>query len=555
MVKILLSFAIGFQLFVSFSITAQVPPTSTTVQHCRGYFGGPNPEFIDSPQACAMYRCKEYWGGQFHKWDGFCISAGYHSGPPAGDMGVFFKAYLCNPGCHTIDINNGVQTWYTPEPLCSDANNSFAVDTDDDGEVNQCWPTVSMPENIAEPNCSGQGSVANPVLISTAIKYESEIDYQSKRSKFKVERKYNSYDALWRFGWNYELEEVTTNHYKLTEPSGKVVNFINDGTGNFLAQTHSQYMLSNVGGLFFVSTGELLLIFNSSGALQSKVFRDGYQEDLQYAAGKISGVTNNRGESLTINYHPYDTNRIDSIVIGSTTLKYSWDVYDTEPLVKNIRLNGHIVLTYKYNRYGRLIEKLDASGQELASWSYDPVDKTRILSAEKNGKEAYEIITVSPTIKRIKNPLNKWTEYELVDVKNGLLKIAEVRGEASTNCEAANKFYSYDNNGYLRTQTDWKDSVTYYEYDSQGRQTLKRQGYRWQNDTPKSGVVSNVLSFLDAPSNPSNLIETVTCWHSTLNQPERIIENDRVTIYDYFTSGQLKTNKIEPRNASNETCQ
>ncbi len=555
--KKLLIFSKIFYIFLPISANAWILPEQTNVDLCRHVYVV---DFIEDFQACAWRKCRQVTrqdkGDQCieanidPKWDDNHINY--------SEWSLRAKAVRCGSnGCSgpfSVDRQNAVKVISQTKNKCNDSANDFAVDVNSDNSIDQCWPHVDVQENLGANNCEQPG-VGNPILLSTGIKYESDIDYISPIAKnFIIKREYNSFENIWRFNWQISLHEKSISEYDLIDSSGRKITFI-ESSGVFNSQTHQQYLFSKTPNDIAITTPAIKYLFDTSGRLISATYNDGLTLSYHYTNDQMTSITSNRGLSASIIFHPVFAVP-ETITIGNNEIDYSWRTVPSGALVSKVWVNGALKVQYGVNGHLRLSSKRDGDNKLLASWVYDPIDQRRVIQSVAGEQGAtFTVKQLSPTLKRVQNPLGKWTEYEFVDVKNGLLKVAEVRGEASTNCEAANKFYSYDNNGYLRTQTDWKDSVTYYEYDAQGRQTLKRRGYKWQNNTPQSGVVSNVLSFLDAPSNPNNLIETITCWHSTHNQPERIIENDRVTIYDYFTNGQLKSNKVEPRSASNETCQ
>ena len=75
---------------------------------------------------------------------------------------------------------------------------------------------------------------------------------------------------------------------------------------------------------------------------------------------------------------------------------------------------------------------------------------------------------------------------------------------------------SYDANGYLASETDWKGNITTYVHDAQGRETSR---------TEASGTAQ---------------ARTITPqWDTTLNVPTQITAPGKVTTYSYDAQGHL----------------
>jgi uncharacterized protein RhaS with RHS repeats len=110
-------------------------------------------------------------------------------------------------------------------------------------------------------------------------------------------------------------------------------------------------------------------------------------------------------------------------------------------------------------------------------------------------------------------------------------RVYKVTGEPTANCVGANQAYTYTPQGWLETKTDWNGSVTKYTYDTFGRELTRTQAL----GTPDATTVQ-------------------TCWHETHNQPARIIEATRITLFDYTATGQLKSQTIKPRPAGTVDC-
>lgn len=213
--------------------------------------------------------------------------------------------------------------------------------------------------------------------------------------------------------------------------------------------------------------------------------------------------------------------------------------------------------TYHYEdiNFPRLLTGItDNKGIRYATWSYDSAGRA-ILS-----KHAGDVDMVSldythyddaqdPRVKET-NPLGKETTYHLEYISDSK-KIVNVEGHQSTNCLASSSYKTYYTTGLVQTETDRSGNVTYYEYDASNRLYLKAKGYQWSG-SPMSGVVTNVLAYLTAPSNANELNTTKYCWNDA-GGLEREVNARSVEIYSYL-NGNLQSKTLQPRSTLNENC-
>ncbi|WP_333899140.1 RHS repeat-associated core domain-containing protein [Agrobacterium pusense] len=156
--------------------------------------------------------------------------------------------------------------------------------------------------------------------------------------------------------------------------------------------------------------------------------------------------------------------------------------------------------TYAYDAEGRAISTAGATGSNTYKVEYG-----------KNGTQ---------DIRRVTNPLGKSSTYRFSRVNSNAfeLQLTHVDGEASSNCVASNVSFTYDNNGYLATQTDEEGRVTAYTRDSKGRLTkvVEAQGTATERST-------------------------TVVWHATYNAPQLIVKSGLTTALNYDAAGRLST--------------
>ncbi|NSZ57477.1 RHS repeat protein [Agrobacterium tumefaciens] len=164
----------------------------------------------------------------------------------------------------------------------------------------------------------------------------------------------------------------------------------------------------------------------------------------------------------------------------------------------------------------------DNRGTRTGTYSYDAEGRA-ISTAGATGSDTYTVEygkSDTQDLRRVTNPLGKSSTYRFshVDTNNFELQLTEVDGEASSNCVASNVSFTYDNNGYLATQTDEEGRVTGYTRDNKGRTT----------------------KIVEAKGTASER-STAIVWHTTYNAPQLILTSGLTTALDYDATGRLST--------------
>ncbi len=159
---------------------------------------------------------------------------------------------------------------------------------------------------------------------------------------------------------------------------------------------------------------------------------------------------------------------------------------------------GVRVSTYAYDNFGRAISTEGAAGTNKYTVEY--------------GTSGNHIT------RRITNPLGRSTIYKYSQVGSSSfdIQLAEVDGEASSNCVASNSSYTYDANNNIETTTDEEGRITTYVRDSKGRPT----------------------KITEATGTAEERLTTVT-WHATENVPVSITYPNLTVAYTYDTAGRL----------------
>ncbi|HRH77512.1 MAG TPA: hypothetical protein PK129_09225 [Cellvibrionaceae bacterium] len=415
--------------------------------------------------------------------------------------------------------------------------------------------------------------MGNPIRSSDGAKIERTLDIApNQNGGFNFGKTYSSKQG----GWNFDLPKPEDNFiYKynadilppasgwkwwhISLPGGMAV----DITKSELSGQFS--ILSPNGDIFIISTeGEVFTLGNrdglrysinsNTGVLVSQADQNGNKYTYGYTGNLLEKMTDDKGSSLSF----YRTNNSLDCVQSSwgTAVHYIYDGLGR--LVKSgagvnclSRPLGFVYKIYHYENVkfpNALTGITDEKGIRYATWKYDDVGRA-FQSFHAGGADFVNIDFLNSTQSAVTNSLGKRSIYNFVDVA-GVGKLVEsIAGEPTPNCMADKLYQSYYPNGTIKTVTHKNGSVTLFERDEVGRVVTEKRGLHWPTATP--GLVTTDLQ---PPSDLAGLVVIQTCWHPTLNQPSRIIEPTRITLFDYNANGQLKSQIVKPRPAGAVDC-
>jgi RHS repeat-associated protein len=455
------------------------------------------------------------------------IKAGWHCGSPPGDDG---DGGSCGSGSGSGSGGGG-------------------------GSGGNC----PLPDIYKGPPPSNQCS-GNPIDIATGNKYERETDYVGPGpNPVTLQRFYNGSDGDWRFSVDYSLEEdsILISHRSFDNKNVGAPLYTRvrtSGGRDYLFESGQFGCLETStipGGPSFCFTygkinpiTQMVALSDPTVTLQEG--SDDYTLTLkngekQYytTEGRISQTTTSTGYSHFYAYtdnqttvsDDYDNkvvltrdslNQIERAEIGDTVYQYSWDT----GRLMSVSYPDATTKQYHYEdlRYRKKLTGItDERGIRYANWQYDNSGRA-ILSEHANETDSTRLrFNFDGSVTEI-NPLGKQTVFRFEQV-NGEKRVVSVEGQASPNCAAANKGYTYDGNGRIKTKTDWAGVETLMEYNDRGLETRRVEA----NGT--------VLAR-----------EILTEWHDTLYVPIQITEpGDRIIEYSYDSNGRLQTQTIGER--------
>ena len=374
---------------------------------------------------------------------------------------------------------------------------------------------------------------------------------------------YGALDQYWRHNFD-EVLQIQAGEYVLHLPKGQSIRFA--GLGYNAIYPHLNLQLITAGEEAFAGfkltdlNTNTVKKFDSTGRLIKIERATKDVLTLTYDTQKrLHRVTHNNGSYLQLAYEEKPTNSIYSLVpskhsypisVASSTgevAQLTWaSAYKgqtaTFHLLKQKTTPANNTATsartYEYNdpRWpASMTDIYDVTNIQtntrtlFAHFDYD--DKGRAINSElANGFERVQVNYVADNERVVTNALGKNATYNFADF-NGVKRLQSVIGEATNSCVESNTSYTYYPEGNIETKTT-NGVVTRYEYNSNNQKILEV--------TALGTSVEHIQK---------------TCWHPTLNKVERIIEPKSVTIFSYFSSGQIKSKKVGPRTSANEACQ
>ena len=394
-------------------------------------------------------------------------------------------------------------------------------------------PETARPEKETDlAQCDVEKNQGNPVNIALGFKVQRETDYASGDLSFT--RTYRS-DATWfahRLGQQWRHSYGRSLIFQ-TSPAGETVDittgrgtievFREDPSGAWLPvdpDITSRFSEDPGGGYVYIrgGTSGVREIFNADGRLTRIAPRGGRALDLAYdILGRLETVTDEQGQSLTLEYDAQD--RITTLGTADGIYIYG---YDGQGNLMGVTKPDGTSRVYHYEDAGfphALTGITDENGVRFATYGYD--DQGRAISTEHaGGVDNYTVAYNPDETTTLTNPLGKQTTYTFQTI-HGVRKIVRVEGHQSANCAAANKAYTYDAQGFRRTETDWEGNVTTYVRDSRGL----------------------VTSMTEASGSAAERTTTFT-FDSVYRLPDIVTETGLTTDYDYDAQGRMTSRTL-----------
>jgi len=262
------------------------------------------------------------------------------------------------------------------------------------------------------------------------------------------------------------------------------------------------------------------------GLLQSITLRNGYAQTMTYNSyNQLINVTDSYSRQLTFTYPNGQVSTVttpDGLVLTygyNSVYNYNDQLasvsYSTSPATSQQYLYQNSNLPYA------LTSIQDENGATYASWTHDSLQ--RGLTSQTGGVANLTTVTYDDTnnMRTVTNARGVTDTYTLAYLQNDF-KTTNVLRAATSTTAAATETYSYNSNGYVSGETDWKGNQTTYVNNNHGDPT-----------TINEAVGSSVAR--------TTTIEYDSTW---VHLPDTITTPDLTTAFTYDGSGNVLTRTL-----------
>ncbi len=416
---------------------------------------------------------------------------------------------LYNPyqdGTRCLIFQRAVYTWDTVT-AASFAMDFFSVNTGpvstdtntfdtnvtvyfDDGKYlgppcSECDPTQ------ATTDYTGGASAGEPIDLASGNMYFGVTDYKTAGAvnQLTFTRSYNSgwmnnYISMLGRKWstNYDsfIEVISSTRVIAVRPGGQQIGFNYVGSA-WVTDSDVDMTLTKSGSTWTltdaVNTVETYTTTSGSFVLVDSITqRNGYAQTMTYNGSKqLTAVTDSYSRTLGFGY---TSGRLTSLTTPeSNVFTYTYNVNDMleyvispaePPSVYTSRylytdpLNSYF-MTAEYNRYGDAINE----------WTYDSYGRAITSSQGGSGLDA-NLTTVAYDDtngeRTVTNALGVADTFSF-STSQYVRKVSGISRAATATTPSMSRSFTYDNNGYMNSQTDWNGVSTTYVNNAKGNPT------------------------------------------------------------------------------------
>lgn len=363
--------------------------------------------------------------------------------------------------------------------------------------------------------------VGNPINAATGNKLQIETDYAGAAvTGLEIVRTYNSQDeaaspfgANWRSTWHRALAQPDENTLQVTREDGRVDTFVQtDGMWTSDPDVTSR-LYKIYGGWLVIRSDDSKEVYSSDGRLLSVTARNNLSTVLDYDAdNRLATVTGPFGHKLGFAYN--SGGRIKNVTLpDGNKLAYA---YDSNANLTTVTYPDGGRRRYLYENAGfphALTGIEDESGVRFATYEYDA--DGRAISSEHAGGADSVTVAYDGGAAKVTDARGNTREYAFM-TQYDLVKPTAITPGC---CGGAD--YTYDDNGFLSSKTDYNGNVTRYTHNARGLETSR---------TEAEGTAQERT--------------TTTQWHATFHLPLKIAEPERVTTFEYDANGNMLTKTV-----------
>jgi Domain of unknown function (DUF6531)/RHS Repeat len=437
------------------------------------------------------------------------------------------------------------------------------------------------------PHDDNSCGVSNPTLPGLGVKVQTETDYTSSgaaalefsrayRSRLGVYPQLDGYNG-WRHNWQRQvLRDPWIDRVYAIRADSSVIRFSGSTVVNSQAKSwavtagpaHSLRELRDAGGTltgweFQDFNDDSVETYNAAGDLQSVKARNGWMTTLVYSdattpmaiaprAGLLISVKNAFGRELRLTYDaqgrlaellPPGTVSGTGAGTASSAIRYAYD--ETASLGSGVVAKGQLTSvtwqdgkvrryhyegalhptaltgitneanvrygTYSYDNDGRVTRTEGAAGSNRVDFSY---------TTNGAGQPTTYVLDYSSGSSNVTARTYTFTDIGNVRYPNAVTGPCTLCGNTAQST-------TYDANGRKLRETGHDGKVTFYAYDSKGRETERATfaaSYNATTTRPALNLAERVVS---------------TKWHATWNLPTEMAEPGKYSTYSYGSGGRL----------------
>ena len=368
-------------------------------------------------------------------------------------------------------------------------------------------------------------TTGNPINFDLGYKIQTERDYSGGRLSFT--RLYRS-DSTWTD--NTVGARWRHNYARTLTVTGSVAEII-DGSGTEQSYTlvGSDWVADNPentakfetlggGGYAYMLADNTREVYDSGKKLVRIEYLGGGAVELAYdGGGLLETVTDENGRELEFTYA---SGKVATVTTPEGVFSYSYDGNGNLTEVEN-PASGTREYHYEDTNFIHALTGItDETAVRYATYAYDAQGRA-VLSKHAGDVDSYSVVYNADGSVTTTNPLGKDTTYHFLKI-NGVRRIVQVDGHASTNCVAANRYYNYYENGWLMSKTDWEGNTTQYVRNGRGLVTKMTEAF----GTAQARV-------------------TTTTYEANLDLPDIVTLGKRETNYDYDAYGRVTSVSVK----------
>jgi RHS repeat-associated protein len=419
---------------------------------------------------------------------------------------------------------------------------------------------VTLAETLGAA-CDRPGGciVGDPIDPSTGNMFEQVNDYTTAgQNPLTFTRSYNSMGQTfnpitpaaslgmnWRNNYDRYLNIASPSSVLVERPDGQVMTFTLVGD-TWTPNTDVNITLTNSGSTWTLTDQNLNVetynVAGNIGYLQTIKMLNGYTQNLAYNGNnQLQTVIDSYGRQLGFTYNGTLLNQVTTP--DGLTFTYGFTAGSAGTVLTSISYSTDPVTSQKYlytdpNLPFALTGIIDEDGNQFATWTYN--DSTGQAATGQNGVGA-NLTTLTYNANGTVTSTNAFgvADTYTFSTLQGVPKVSQISRAATSTTAAAVENFTYDNNGYLASQTDWNGNLTTYINNSQGNPTTINEAVGSPVARTTDIQYDPVFTTLPQQITTQGLTETIV--RDANGNPKTITDLDTTTTtVPYSTNGQTR---------------